>query len=496
MGQPVVLILDDVHWADDASLELIAHLLRRPPPAPDADRARVPRRAGAEQPAGGARGGRRATARHRASSSAPLTQAEADALLGAPAQPLALPPERRQPVLPARSWRARRCRAAHLDGEAEARRRAARGRRRARAGDRRAGRARAPAARLGRGRRGRAGRPRPRGGRGRPRRGARRWPRSTSCSPRDVAAATDVPRRYRFRHPLVRRAVYDGAGEAWRLRRHARAAAALAARPGALAARAHHVERSARVGDEAAARCSSRPATQAAAARARGRRALVRGGAAAARAAGAATTRPAARRCSSRWPARWPPPGGWSGRSTRWSTRSRCVELAELRVRLIAACAACENVLGRHDAAHARLLARARRAGRPRRRGGGRAAGRARRRRALRQRLRGDAAAGRRAPPRPRGRSRTAGCEALATALLCFAEYNLGDRRRGRDARARRAPRCSTRCPTTSWRCGSTRRTTSASPSTSASATTTRSATCGAASTSRARSARASSSCR
>ena len=31
-------------------------------------------------------------------------------------------------------------------------------------------------------------------------------------------------------------------------------------------------------------------------------------------------------------------------------------ELAEVRVRLIAACAACENLLGRHDAAHRRLL--------------------------------------------------------------------------------------------------------------------------------------------
>ena len=30
---PLVLILDDLHWADDASLELIAHLLRRPPDA-------------------------------------------------------------------------------------------------------------------------------------------------------------------------------------------------------------------------------------------------------------------------------------------------------------------------------------------------------------------------------------------------------------------------------------------------------------------------------
>src|SRR4051812_49755331 len=29
--QPVVVVLDDLHWADDASLELVAHLLRRPP---------------------------------------------------------------------------------------------------------------------------------------------------------------------------------------------------------------------------------------------------------------------------------------------------------------------------------------------------------------------------------------------------------------------------------------------------------------------------------
>jgi len=29
--RPVVVALDDVHWADDASLELIAHLLHRPP---------------------------------------------------------------------------------------------------------------------------------------------------------------------------------------------------------------------------------------------------------------------------------------------------------------------------------------------------------------------------------------------------------------------------------------------------------------------------------
>ena len=31
--QPVVCVLDDLHWADPASLELISHLVRRPPPA-------------------------------------------------------------------------------------------------------------------------------------------------------------------------------------------------------------------------------------------------------------------------------------------------------------------------------------------------------------------------------------------------------------------------------------------------------------------------------
>src|SRR5215218_561967 len=31
--QPLVLVLDDLHWADEASIELIAHLVRRPPRA-------------------------------------------------------------------------------------------------------------------------------------------------------------------------------------------------------------------------------------------------------------------------------------------------------------------------------------------------------------------------------------------------------------------------------------------------------------------------------
>jgi DNA-binding NarL/FixJ family response regulator len=65
----------------------------------------------------------------------------------------------------------------------------------------------------------------------------------------DLLRPTDVPRRFRFRHPLVRRAVYEATAAGWRLGAHERCAAALAARGASAAARAHHVERSARDGD-------------------------------------------------------------------------------------------------------------------------------------------------------------------------------------------------------------------------------------------------------
>ena len=74
----------------------------------------------------------------------------------------------------------------------------------------------------------------------------------------DGLAAADLVRPtgpgpgFQFRHPLVRRAVYDEAPPGWRLAAHERAAAALALRGADPGLVAHHVERFARPGDEEA----------------------------------------------------------------------------------------------------------------------------------------------------------------------------------------------------------------------------------------------------
>lgn len=68
----------------------------------------------------------------------------------------------------------------------------------------------------------------------------------------DLVRPAEMPRRFRFRHPIVRRAVYETAPGGWRVGAHERVAAALAGRGAPAVARAHHVERSARHGDAGA----------------------------------------------------------------------------------------------------------------------------------------------------------------------------------------------------------------------------------------------------
>ena len=64
----------------------------------------------------------------------------------------------------------------------------------------------------------------------------------------ELVHPTEAPRRFSFRHPLLRWAVYESTGPGWRLAAHARAAARLAGK-GSIASQALHVERSASVGD-------------------------------------------------------------------------------------------------------------------------------------------------------------------------------------------------------------------------------------------------------
>ena len=80
----------------------------------------------------------------------------------------------------------------------------------------------------------------------------------------NVVRATDVPRRFRFRHPIVRHAVYDSAPSGWRLAAHGRAAAELAVRGAPATSRAQHVELSAVPGDQDAITLLGMAAEQAA----------------------------------------------------------------------------------------------------------------------------------------------------------------------------------------------------------------------------------------
>jgi hypothetical protein len=136
----------------------------------------------------------------------------------------------------------------------------------------------------------------------------------------DLVRPTDAPRRFRFRHPIVRRAVYEGMPAGSRIIAHARAATALEAAGAPIATRAHHVERSAASGDEDAivllvdAARAWRPVRR------------VRPGSGWTPRSGCYLPMPiptAVSRCSPKRPGPWPRPARSGSRSTRSSARCR-----------------------------------------------------------------------------------------------------------------------------------------------------------------------------
>src|SRR6266536_2201578 len=78
------------------------------------------------------------------------------------------------------------------------------------------------------------------------------WTRIDELVARELVRGTDLPRRFQFRHPLVRRAIYDSCAPSLRVSWHRRAVEVLAKRGASAAALAGHVEQSARHGEAAA----------------------------------------------------------------------------------------------------------------------------------------------------------------------------------------------------------------------------------------------------
>ncbi len=171
---------------------------------------------------------------------------------------------------------------------------------------------------------------------------------------RDLVRSTDVPRQFRFRHPLVRRAVYESTRGGWRLAAHGRAAIALEARGAAAAERAHHVEQSAAQGDEGAIALLVEA----------GRATAARAPDAAARWFGAALRLLPAADTERQIELRISLASALRPLGELEACRHTLLEVIDLlpaeaverRVGLIAVCAGVEHRLGRHEEAHARLF--------------------------------------------------------------------------------------------------------------------------------------------
>ena len=170
----------------------------------------------------------------------------------------------------------------------------------------------------------------------------------------DLVRPTELPRRFRFRHPIVRKAVYESAKPGWRLAAHGRLAAALEERGAAPGEYARHLECSAAVGDEH----SIALLTQA------GHAATPRAPATAAHCFGAALRLLATDDPEPRLQLLAPMATALGAAGQITESRDALREAIALvpteagaqRIRLIAACAAMEFLLGRTDEARTMLL--------------------------------------------------------------------------------------------------------------------------------------------
>ena len=165
---------------------------------------------------------------------------------------------------------------------------------------------------------------------------------------------TDAPRRFRFRHPLLRRAVYDATSAEWKSTAHERVARALAANSRPAIVRARHVEQFALLGDREAI-AVLREAADASA---------VRAPASAARWYRAALRLLPADPTDERAKVLVRLADVLAGTGEFAESRDTLVELLDripaedrtMRIKLVGDCARVEHLLGSHDDAHRRLL--------------------------------------------------------------------------------------------------------------------------------------------